>query len=66
MAYLHKAGLRDGDIVVGFASENVSGIDELHRLPTADRALKSWPLKVLRGVHLMDLTGTPESRPDLG
>ena len=40
-----RAGLREGDVIVAFAGEPVSGIDELHRhlvakvigIPTADR-----------------------------
>jgi S1-C subfamily serine protease len=59
-----KAGLRDGDILVSFAGENVSGIDELHRLLSADRVGKSLPLIALRGVHLMDMTVTPTHRPE--
>jgi S1-C subfamily serine protease len=59
-----KAGLRDGDIIVSFAGESVRGIDELHRLLSADRAGKSLPLMVLRGVRLVDLTVTPEDRPE--
>jgi S1-C subfamily serine protease len=57
-----KAGLRDGDIIISFAGESVSGIDELHRLLTADRAGRHLPLKVLRGVHLVDLNVIPEDR----
>jgi S1-C subfamily serine protease len=54
-----KAGLRDGDIIVSFAGESVSGIDELHRLLSVDRAGRPAPLMVLRGVHLLDLKVTP-------
>jgi S1-C subfamily serine protease len=59
-----KAGLRDGDIVVSFAAESVSGIDELHRLLSADRAGKPLPLLALRGIHLLDLNVTPTHRPE--
>jgi S1-C subfamily serine protease len=59
-----RAGLCDGDIVVSFAGGSVGGIDELHRLLSADRVGKAAPLMVLRGVRLLDLTVTPESRPD--
>jgi S1-C subfamily serine protease len=42
------AGLRDGDIIVAFGGETVAGIDDLHRLLTADRAGVPSPLVVLR------------------
>jgi S1-C subfamily serine protease len=58
-----KAGTRDGDIIVSFAGESVIGIDEVHRLLSADRAGKRLPLIVLRGVHLLDMTVTPAHRP---
>jgi len=42
------AGLRQGDIIVAFGGETVAGIDDLHRLLTADRAGVPSPLAVLR------------------
>jgi S1-C subfamily serine protease len=59
-----RAGLREGDILVRFAGESVGGIDELHRLLTAERAGKRMPVAVLRGVRLVDLAVTPENRPE--
>jgi S1-C subfamily serine protease len=59
-----KAGIREGDILVGFAGENVAGIDDLHRLLSEDRAQKRLPVVVLRGVSLLDLMVTPEPRPE--
>lgn len=32
------AGLMTGDVIIGFAGEGVSGVDDLHRLLTAERA----------------------------
>ena len=58
------AGLREGDIIVSFAGERVSAIDELHRLLTDDRIGKRVPLVVLRGVYLQDLTVVPQHRPE--
>jgi S1-C subfamily serine protease len=57
-----KAGLRDGDIIVSFAGESVRGVDELHRLLSADRAGIPVVVLVLRGVRLVDLTVVPEER----
>lgn len=59
-----KAGLRDGDIIVSFAGETVSGIDELHRLLSADRTGQRLPLLALRGVQLVDVTVIPTHRPE--
>ena len=44
-----RAGLRDGDIVIAFADEPVTSVDDLHRLLAADRVGKSLPVEVLRG-----------------
>jgi S1-C subfamily serine protease len=60
-----RSGLRDGDIIVSFAGEGVSGIDKLHRLLSADRAGKRLPLLALRSVQLVDLQVTTEHRPEL-
>ena len=58
------AGLREGDIVVSFAGERVSAIDELQRLLSAERVGKRLPLMAMRGVHLIDMTVTPTHRPE--
>jgi S1-C subfamily serine protease len=46
-----KAGLAAGDIIVSFGEHNTGGIDELHRLLTADAANQSIPVVILRGVE---------------
>jgi len=43
-----RAGLREGDVIVAFAGQPVAGIDDLHRLLTADRIGVASPLVVLR------------------
>jgi S1-C subfamily serine protease len=56
-------GLRDGDTIVGFCGQAVSGIDDLHRLLTEDRVGVACELVVLRGVEKITLAITPaESR----
>ena len=54
-----QAGLKEGDLIVGFDRQPVSGVDELHRLLTGERIDVSVPLAVLRGVELRSLTITP-------
>lgn len=54
-----KAGLIAGDIIVSLGEHSTAGIDELHRLLTADAANKTIPLVVLRGVQKKTLTIVP-------
>ena len=57
------AGLRDGDVVLGFAGEAVAGLDDLHRALTGDRIGVASPLVILRAAQRRELTVTPgESR----
>ena len=58
------AGLRDGDIVLAFAGEAVTGIDDLLRCLTDDRIGVPVALAILRGGQRRQLTIVPrESRP---
>jgi S1-C subfamily serine protease len=43
-----EAGLRAGDLIVDFAGETVSSIDDLHRLLTEDRIGEVAPVRLLR------------------
>jgi S1-C subfamily serine protease len=58
-----RAGVRDGDLIVGFAAQPVTSVDALHRL------LRDWPpgqgaeLAVLRRGQRLQLTITPTSAP---
>jgi S1-C subfamily serine protease len=57
------AGLRDGDVVLGFAGEAVAGLDDLHRALTGDRIGVPSPLVILRAAERRELTVIPaESR----
>ena len=57
------AGLRDGDVVLGFAGEAVAGLDDLHRALTGDRIGVASPLVILRTAERRELTVIPaESR----
>jgi S1-C subfamily serine protease len=53
------AGLSEGDVILSLAGERVSGVDDLHRLLTADRIGIEAPLGVLRGSMRRTLTVVP-------
>ncbi len=55
-----RAGLREGDLIVGFAGEPIGGIDDLHRLLTDSRVGARSPLTVLRGSEKMIVEVVPE------
>lgn len=53
------AGLRTGDVILGFCGTPVSGIDDLHRLLTEERIGSPAPLVVLRNGERRQLTVIP-------
>ena len=57
-----RAGLRDGDMIVGFDGKPIAGIDDLHRLLTEDLADKDTTLLVVRGSERLALNVTPTFR----
>jgi S1-C subfamily serine protease len=59
-----RAGVQKGDIILGFAGEAVTGLDELHRSLTEERIGRATALTVLRSTQRHQLTIVPdESRP---
>jgi S1-C subfamily serine protease len=59
----HGAGLQEGDVIVAFAGEPVSGVDDLHRLLTDERIGARWPLTLIRRVEKREVEVVPvESR----
>jgi S1-C subfamily serine protease len=56
------AGLRFGDVVVDFGGTPVAGIDDLHRLLTADRVAIPVPLVILRKTELITLQVVPAEK----
>jgi S1-C subfamily serine protease len=56
------AGLRDGDLIVGFGGKPVAGIDDLHRLLTEEQADTETALIVVRGSERVALPVTPTLR----
>jgi len=58
-----RAGLRKGDVILGFGGTLVSGIDDLHRLLTDDRIGVPAPLVVLRRGERRQLVVVPAESP---
>jgi S1-C subfamily serine protease len=58
-----RAGIREGDILVRFGGEAVSGIDDLHRMLTDERIGIAAPVEVIRGAERATLTVVPEEKP---
>jgi len=55
-----RAGVKEGDIIVGLAGQPVSGIDDLHRLLATDRIGVRTTVVVLREAAKLDLEIVPE------
>lgn len=53
------AGLRKGDLILGFAGQPITGIDDLHRRLTDDHIGTAVPLMVLRGAERRYVTVIP-------
>lgn len=55
-----KAGLREGDIIIGFDERPIAGIDDLHKLLTEERIGHKSKLVIIRGTQKLDLEVVPE------
>jgi S1-C subfamily serine protease len=55
-----RAGLLEGDVIVGYAGHPIAGIDDLHRLLVEGRVGVPAPLTVLRRSERMELEIVPE------
>ncbi len=55
-----RAGLEQGDIIVGFAGQPVAGFDDLHRLLTEEKLGGNVPVTVLRRGQRLTLEINPE------
>jgi S1-C subfamily serine protease len=56
------AGLRDGDLIVGYGDKPVAGIDDLHRFLTEEQAGVASSLMVIRDLKKLTLTVQPRLR----
>jgi len=59
-----RAGLRERDLIVRFASQPVSGVDDLHRLLTAERSGIASEIEVVRGTELRKFLIVAQSQQD--
>ena len=55
-----RAGLAEGDLIIGFDGRTVAGIDDLHRLLTGERVGREVPVEVLRRAEKLALRVTPQ------
>ena len=55
-----RAGLSEGDIIIGFDGNPVAGIDDLHRNLTGDRVGVHVKLTVLRRSEKLEIDVVPE------
>jgi S1-C subfamily serine protease len=58
-----RAGVREGDVVVGFGDGSVASVDDLHRLLTETRIGTTAQLVVLRGGAITRLEIVPAESP---
>ena len=57
-----SAGLRERDVIVGFSTRRVAGVDDLHRLLTEVAPGEVVEITVLRGTELVKVGIRPQSR----
>ena len=50
-----------GDVLLTFDGHVLSGVDDLHRLLTSERAGKSVTITLMRGAHIESVTIIPQS-----
>jgi len=55
-----RAGLRQGDLIVGYAGQPIGGIDDLHRLLTEEQVGVRSRVTILRRGERLDLDVVPE------
>jgi len=58
-----RAGIEAGDLLFGFAGQAVAGIDDLHRLLSADRINREVPVDVLRRGARVRVAAIPMEAP---
>ena len=59
-----RAGVHERDVIVRFAGQSVSGVDDLHRLLTAERSGVPAEVDLVRGAELRKLSIVPQPQRD--
>lgn len=54
-----QAGLQAGDVLISFGDTDITGVDDLHRALTGERAGVTLPVRLLRRAELLTLPVTP-------
>ncbi|HEX4171135.1 MAG TPA: PDZ domain-containing protein, partial [Acetobacteraceae bacterium] len=54
------AGVQRGDVLLAFDGTAIAGVDDMHRMLTAERAGRPVPLLLLRRGELVALKAIPE------
>jgi S1-C subfamily serine protease len=57
-------GLRERDVIIRFAGNLVTGVDDLHRLLSDERSGLPCEVELIRGTELLRLTVRPQPRGD--
>jgi S1-C subfamily serine protease len=55
----HRAGIREGDLIVEFDGEPVSGIDDIHKLLTGEKVSTRTSVTLIRGTDKINLDVLP-------
>jgi S1-C subfamily serine protease len=58
-----RGGVREGDVIIGYGSQTIAGIDDLHRLLTDEQVGVRVSLTVIRRTEKLQLELTPEESP---
>jgi S1-C subfamily serine protease len=59
-----EAGLREGDVIIGFNGHTISGVDDLHKQLTEDKIRRKVPMTIVRYSERVEIEIAPqESHP---
>jgi S1-C subfamily serine protease len=58
-----RAGIEPGDVIIGYDGEEVAGVDQLHRLLSAERIGKATKVALLRRAQKLELPILAEEMP---
>jgi S1-C subfamily serine protease len=58
-----RGGVREGDVIIGYGSQTIAGIDDLHQLLTDEQVGVRTVLTILRRAEMLRLEITPAESP---